>query len=442
MIMTKNNLQNMPPSLPAELPPSLAHILSTSPLKTREAIAMGCFSPLRVLMSRVKFHYCDGTSKEPACCNILVAEQGAGKSSIEPIIDAILQPIEERDRKSRELEAERRDQVNSLGSNKAKPAPPKAVIQRIYPNTTMAALIKRARNAGDLSLYTYAPEAELLFNQLPEASSILRCSYDQSLYGAERASAQGISDEVRIRWSINTSTQPHTARLLLKKELCNGLLTRSSLATIWTSDEDWGDEMPIQLEIGEEYRQGLRPYLDRLMQAKGIITCPEAEKWLQAEKRKQTERLRDMDAKYFLPYLWRSLQQSFWRACILYIMEGYEWNELIEDFASWSCDHDIWCKFHFFGDLIENACNNTVPDNSKQRTNLLSLLPDEFTREQALEMRRQIGRSTTAGALKNMLSTWTYRGLINFDQDRQLYVKTNECSTAKAIPHNTRAPAE
>lgn len=418
--------EDMPPCLPDNLPPSMQHILSATPEKAREAVAMGVFSPLRVLMSEVKFHYVDNTQKEPCLINLCVSEQGSGKSSFEPVMEAVLQPITERDNESRRQEEEWRDKCSTLGANKDKPMAPKAPIQRISPNTTLAALNKRAQLAGNLSLYTYAEEAERFFRQLPECSTILRSAYDSAKTGQERVGAQAVSGEAYIRWSINMSTQPSTARKLLRNEFANGLLTRASVSTIYTPTFDWGEEMPIYGEYGEEYRQGLKPYLERLMQAKGIITCPEAEQWVLAEKRKQTERLRDMDAKYFLPYLWRSLQQSFWRACILYIMEGYQWTQPIEDFASFSCDYDIWCKFHFFGDLIENACNNTVPDNSKRRTNLLSLLPDEFTREQARNMRRDMGKGTSSKEMKNMLAQWVHCKKIRFDKEREIYLKLNK----------------
>ena len=401
----------------------MQHILSATPEKAREAVAMGVFSPLRVLMSGVRFHYVDNTQKEPCFISLCVGEQGSGKTSIEPVLEAVLQPITERDNESRRQEEEWREKCSTLGANKDKPTAPKVAIQRISPNTTLAALNKRVQLAGDLSLYTYAEEAERFFRQLPECSTILRSAYDSAKTGQERVGAQAVSGEAFIRWSINMSTQPSTARYLLRNEFANGLLTRASVSTIYTPAFDWGEEMPIYGDYGEEYQQGLKPYLDRLMQAKGIITCPEAEQWVLAEKRKQTERLRDMDAKYFLPYLWRSLQQSFWRACILYIMEGYQWTQPIEDFASFSCDYDIWCKFHFFGDLIENACNNTVPDNSKRRTNLLSLLPDEFTREQARNMRRDMGKGTSSKEMKNMLAQWVHCKKIRFDKDKEIYVK-------------------
>ena len=415
--------EDVPPAMPSSLPPSMKHILSASPEKAREATAMGAFSPLRVLMSDVRFHYVDNTAKEPCFINMLVAEQGSGKSAIQPVIEAILQPITARDEESRRREAEWRDKCTTLGANKDKPQAPKAPIQRIYANTTLAALNKRAHLAGNLSLYTYAEEAEQIFLRLPECSSILRSAYDSAKDGQERVSAHAVSDEVHMRWSINISTQPPTARRLLKGEYNNGLLTRACISTIYTPSFDWGEEMPIYGEYDEHYHQGLKPYLDRLAQTKGTIQCTEAEKWMQAEKKKQIERLRDMDAKYLLPYLWRSLQQSFWRACMLYIMEDRQWSTEIEQFASWSLEYDLWCKVHFFGDLIENACTSTMPDNSQRRTNLLALLPDQFTRQQASNLRRDMGKGASAKEVKNMIAQWVHCRKIRFDEETKLYIK-------------------
>ena len=415
--------EDTPPTLPDDLPPSMQHILSATPEKAREAAAMGAFSPLRVLMSDVRFRYVDNTAKEPCFINMLVAEQGSGKSAIQPVIEAILQPITARDEESRRREAEWRDKCTTLGANKDKPQAPKAPIQRIYANTTLAALNKRAHLAGNLSLYTYAEEAEQIFLRLPECSSILRSAYDSAKDGQERVSAQAVSDEVHMRWSINISTQPPTARRLLKGEYNNGLLTRACISTIYTPSFDWGEEMPIYGEYDEHYHQGLKPYLERLAQTKGTIQCTEAQEWMLAEKKKQIERLRDMDAKYLLPYLWRSLQQSFWRACMLYIMEDRQWSTEIEQFASWSLEYDLWCKVHFFGDLIENACTSTMPDNSQRRTNLLALLPDEFTRQQASNLRRDMGKGASAKEVKNMIAQWVHCRKIRFDEQTKLYIK-------------------
>ena len=415
--------EDAPPAMPDELPSSMQHILQSSPDKMKEGIAMGVFSPLRVLMSDTKFHYIDNSFKEPCFINFLVAEQGSGKSAIKPVIDAIMERIVERDQEARRQEAEWREKYNTLGANKDKPKAPQLPIQWIYPNTTLAALNKRAQQSNNLSLYTYCDEAEKLIGHLPEYSSILRSCYDSERDGQERVSSQSVCGDAQIRWSLNISTQPSTIRRLMANELSNGLLSRSSISAPFTSDNDWGEEIPVLGDYGEQYRSQLKPYLDRLSQVKGLITCPEAEEWVMAERIKHIEYMREMDAKYLLPYLWRALQSGFWRACILYIMEGNKWSQEIADFCSWSVSFDMYSKIKIFGDLIEKSSNCTVPDNSRRRTNLLVLLPDEFTRDDARNMRRDVGKGTSSKELKNMLAQWVHSGKIKLDEDRNVYVK-------------------
>ena len=111
---------------------------------------------------------------------------------------------------------------------------------------------------------------------------------------------------------------------------------------------------------------------------------------------------------------------------MLYIMHGYRWSQEIELFASWTVDYDLWCKFHFFGDMIENATQSTAPDNARYNTSLLALLPDTFTREQARNMRRDIGKGTSAREVRCMLGQWTHRGFIRLDEKQGIYVKVQK----------------
>lgn len=54
------------------------------------------------------------------------------------------------------------------------------------------------------------------------------------------------------------------------------------------------------------------------------------------------------------------------------------------------------------------------------KNNLLSLLPSEFTRQMAQDMRIAQGRKPSP---RNMLSQWTYRGYIIKDDTRDVYMK-------------------
>ena len=57
----------------------------------------------------------------------------------------------------------------------------------------------------------------------------------------------------------------------------------------------------------------------------------------------------------------------------------------------------------------------------------------EFSREQARNMRRDAGRSTSSKDVRNMLSQWMYRGFIRFDKERNMYVKTSTEKNASQL---------
>ena len=434
-----NNVQQTtPPSLPEHLPQSMECILQSTPDVAKSAVAMAVFSALRIHLSEVQFRYVDHTLQEPSFMNLCIAQQASGKSAIRQPLNEILYEIQQQDIVNRNLYEHWRATVATLGANKQRPAEPSAPVHIVQSNMTSPALVKLSKRAAPKSLYTYGEELEKLY-RLSGASEIIRSAYDTEIYGQERVSVNGVCDVVRLRWSWNFSTTPGTARKYLRSDISTGTLSRLCLSTIVHDQDDWGEEMPIYGEYGEDYRAAVAQYTHQLKDAKGIIDCEEAKQWVMKEKHKQIDRLKMMDCKAMVPFVWRSLNMAFWRACLLYIMHGGEWSEEIAEFASWTVDYDLWCKFHFFGDMIEAQDESNSTATIHRPTMLLPHLPDQFTREEAMEMRRRLGRSITPKALKNMLATWKARNFITFDQEKQVYMKTPECAStvhALAIPHS------
>jgi hypothetical protein len=418
-----NDTQNRPPQMPQNLPAAIAHLISAVPEKARAATAISSFAAWRIHLKEVEFHYIDNLAYEPCFLCVTVAAQTEGKTATRMPSECILESILAEDKKNREAEERWREQCSLISSSKDKPAAPSLPIRDVQANMTLPALTKRAVNSGGYSLYTYAEEAEKL-QKLDGLTEIMRCSYDGARWGQERVSAQAVSAVVeRLRWSINVNTTPSTARYIFKGEMANGTFTRISVATIMSDDNDFGEEMPVYGDFGSEYKQGLAPYINNLRSATGIIRCTEAEEWAESERHRQIDLLRSKDQRYMLPFMKRSLQMAFWRACILYIMNGNQWSQEIADFATWSINYDMWVKLHYFGDLIESGIGVT-PDNTRYTTSLLPLLPKEFSREQARNMRRDAGRTTSSKDVRNMISQWTFRGFIRYDKQRNLYIKT------------------
>ena len=67
------------------------------------------------------------------------------------------------------------------------------------------------------------------------------------------------------------------------------------------------------------------------------------------------------------------------------------WTREIADFVEWSLFYDLWCKRHFFGvEYHEESLKENVKSTA-MKTNLLSMLPDTFTRNDAMNVRRARG---------------------------------------------------
>ena len=419
---TSTTVSATPPKMPDVLPKAMEVLIHPVPEKTRAAAAMSSFAAWRALMSGVSFHYIDNLNYEPAFFSICCAHQTEGKTATRMPSECILADVIEADRVHRDKEDKWREKTAGLGANKDRPVAPQLPIRIVEADMTNPAFVKRAVNAQGFSLYTYAEELEKL-HRLTGLSEIIRTAYDGGRYGQERVSASSVCQQVEhLRWSFNVSTTPQTARKKFKSEMLNGTLTRLSFSTILSDPDDFGDEMPVYGDFGVGYREQLKPFVELLSKASGVIVCKEAEAWIERERHRQIDALRRKDQRYMLPFMKRSLQMGFWRAMMLYIMNGQEWNAEIEDFAAWSIDYDLWCKLFYFGDLIEQSTGET-PDNSRYTTSLVTLLPQEFTREQARNMRRDIGRSTNLKDVRNMLNQWVYRGIVRYDEKRNIYVK-------------------
>lgn len=401
---------NTPPELPQKLPPVMETILSATPENMKPAVAMACFSALRILLEGVKFKYIDNKDSEPCFMSLTIAPQASGKTALREPINAILHEIAEQDRINREEDLKWHEEYCAKGSSQNKPARPNAPILMVQADMTNAALTNLCRRASGKSLFTYAEELEKLL-KLQNLSDICRTAFDTEIYGQERYTGEAVSMQVTMRWSWAGATTPGTAKEILKKETQNGTLTRISLSTIEINDDIWGEEIPVYGDYDDDYKQSIAQYTHFLKEIpSGVYTFTEPQEWARKEFKKQIDAIRSMDAKYLRPYAYRSILIGFWRACMLYIMNNYEWTDEIATFASWSVSYDLWVKNHYFGQIIETKAElDAVKPRPKS---FLHLLPDTFTREDVKQMRQKIGKSIASKAIKDMIATWTYRGEI------------------------------
>ncbi len=417
-----------PPAMPSSLPAPLDMLISRTPQPMRPAVAMAVFPPLGAHLHEAKFHYWDNRDYEPTFMNVLVAELSSGKSAVNTPIEYIISDIEARDDVAREREQEWKNQCATISNAKDKPQRPKGLaVQCLSADMTNAAFVQRLADAEGRFLYTMMDEIELLDSLKTNTrggsvSAVLRLAFDCGKYGQERVASNAVNAKVRVRWNWNASTTVQRVRKYFAHSIADGTLSRLSFSTILKSDEDWGDTYrPVYGDYGQAFADALHPYIDALCSCKGTLRCPEAEQWALSLSDELVDFARQLDDRTYATMSFRAVLMGFFRAMVLYVMNGCRWTTVIADFAAWSVRYDLWCKMRFFRDMLHKDLEGEKTALQRGPVSLLTLLPMEFTRQQAEELRVAQGMKPNP---KAMLSTWKKRGYVTLDEQRGVYVQT------------------
>ena len=416
----------LPPAMPTILPEPIALLTSRTPERMKAAVAMAVFPPLGAHVKDLQFAYIDGRDYEPTFMSVLVAELSSGKSAVNTPIDYIIADIEARDEVAREKERRWRETCEGIANPADKPKRPDGLgTQILASDMTNAAFVLRLSEAENKFLYTQMDEIELLNalktnTQSGSVSAILRLAFDCGKYGQERVAANAVNAKVRVRWNWNASTTVQRVRKYFAKSIADGTLSRLAFSTIIEDEDNWGEEVPHYAQYGEHFAEELKGYIDRLTSCSGTLHCPEAIEWALALNREQVAFARDADDRAYAKMSRRSLLMGFYRAMLLYVMNGMRWSDEIATFAAWSVRYDMWCKMRFFRDMLHRDLDGEKNSLQRGPVGLLSMLPKEFTREQVRDLRIAQGLRPNP---RNQLASWVSRGHIVKDEERDVFIK-------------------
>ena len=423
----RNQKSEMAPAMPSALPEPIDLLTSRVPERTKSAVAMAVFPALGAYVKGLHLVYADGRPYEPTFMNILVAEQSAGKSAVNTPIDYILADIKDKDTAVLARERQWKEECSRIASTQEKPKRPDNLVVQILPSDmTNASFVQRLDDAKGHFLYTRMDEVELL-NALRTngtsnmVSAVLRLAFDCGEYGQVRVASNAINAMVNVRWNWNASSTVQRVRKYFAKNVADGTLSRLSFATIPEDEDDWGEEMPVYEEYGEHFARDLKIFTDRLATATGSVRCPEAVAWAMALNRELVGFARDADDRGYARMSRRGILMGFFRAMLLYVMNGMQWSREIEGFATWSVRYDLWCKMRFFRDMLRNDIEGERTAIQRGPVGLLSMLPNEFTREDVKALRIAQGMKPDP---RSVLGQWVTRGAIVKDESRGVYVKT------------------
>ena len=404
--------------MPQKLPRLIRLLVSKTPAIYQPAVSQAVFPALASHLCDTRFRYIDNVEHEATLMNILCAPTGSGKESITQPINRIMADIRARDAEQRERERAWKDECNRKGSNKDKRERPEGlVIQEVNIDMTNPAFVLRMKEAERHFLYAKVNELNLfdaLKGKTNQHFRIMELAFDLGNYGQDRVGVQSVTETVKVRFNWNACCTPKKCRDYFRRVVTDGPVSRISFATI--ERRPCGSEIPVYGSYDASFDEELKPYIDNLLKARGLVDCPQALKLARKLMEENAEFARLSQNYVFENLSFRANVIAYLKACVLYVANGMKWEKSIEDFVRWSERYDLWCKLKLFGQMIYDAdgeqdkVSRTAPNGPK---NLLSLLPDEFTMDDYVKVRRAQGfDNDNARRIRDAIHQWVHRGYV------------------------------
>ena len=424
---------NHPPQMPKRLPPLIKLLVSRTPKIYQPAVAHAVFPALGAHLWKTYFRYIDNVEHEATLMCCLMAGTGAGKNCISDPINHILKDIRQRDRENLQREKEWKKEMQTKGANKDKRQRPEGlVIQEIDPDTTNAAFVQRLADTEERFLYSRMNEIDQFDALKTSARSkahfqIMCLAFDPgNVYGQTRIGTGSVSERVCIRFNWNASTTIHKGQAYFRSVLTDGPISRINFCTI--PEQPIGADMPIYGTYDASFDEELRPYIERLNKARGLVECRGAHLLAKKLREENADFARLSQSRVYENLSFRANVIAYLKAMVLFVAHGGVWDKTMEEFIRWSLKYDMWCKMKFFGEAIEEVENFGMREKKRGPQNLLDLLPDIFTRDEAGQMRKRYG--IISGSLSSMLSTWKNRNYIEIYGEEK---SKNECGSQQYI---------
>ena len=404
--------------MPQKLPRLIRLLVSKTPAIYQPAVSQAVFPALASHLCDTRFRYVDNVEHEATLMNILCAPTGSGKESITQPINRIMADIRARDAQQRERERAWKDECNRKGSNKDRRERPEGlVIQEVNIDMTNPAFVLRMKEAERHFLYAKVNELNLfdaLKGKTNQHFRIMELAFDLGNYGQDRVGVQSVTETVKVRFNWNACCTPKKCRDYFRRVVTDGPVSRISFATI--ERRPCGSEIPVYGTYDAAFDEELKPFIDNLLKARGLVDCPQALRLARKLMEENAEFARLSQNYVFENLSFRANVIAYLKACVLYVANGMKWEKPIEDFVRWSERYDLWCKLKLFGQMIYDAdgeqdkVSRTAPNGPK---NLLSLLPDEFTIDDYVKVRRAQGfDNDNAKRIRDAIHQWVHRGYV------------------------------
>ena len=391
----------------AELPGILQDLSDHAPEEFREATLVVAMPMLGTLATGIRAKYRDGKLNSPSFIVDIEAPQATGKSFVDAEFELLMDPIIKQD----EVEWQKEIAYSLAKKDGQEVENPCSCIRIIEPNIGVSAFLERALYAKGKHLFTYAPEIETVLKNnkggaWTEKNDLFRLAYDNKPWGQHRISKDSFSGKVTLYYNMVMCGTPNKCRAFFA-DAESGLVSRVTPVVL---PDMVGAKMPEFKAWSQEDEEKVKRQCLCLMDEEGEVNLPlinkAIEEWDEGKRQEYLQTLR-----YSLDVFRRRAALNGFRAGIIaYLLEGRQETERAIKFALWYAERCMHYQLQIYGDKVDGIYNKAIsPQASKGNIRYLDALPNEFTKEDLVNLRLANNESPV---VKTIIYRWVKEGLV------------------------------
>ncbi len=391
------------------LPIGLKESLVGVPVSMHMPVLCGIMPICGAYADGVEVEYCDGNVHRLGLMAIIHGEQASNKSVVKNAIDVWKRQFDEEDALARKREEEWKERKKGRKANEKAPEDPHVLIRQVPVTVSCSTLLKRFKNSGGHTLYSFGEELDTLRKTNGAGSwsskyDIYRLSFDRGEWGQDYNSDAAESGVVKVAYNWTMLGTNGALRKCFKADnIENGLSSRVMLAEM---PDCSFSKMPKFGKRSAEDEARIQEAVTRLRSFTGVIDVPRLRKAIEAwVEAKRVEAAKDIDHVKDT-YRKRAAVIGFRCGVIFHMLSGCaRESKACLDFALMMAEYCLKQQIKAFGEALESQFVDAREECVRYGSNhsIFDQLAPAFTMDDLRALKR--GFCSEAG-LRKIISRW------------------------------------
>ena len=391
------------------LPIGLKESLVGVPVSMHMPTLVGIMPICGAYADGVEVEYCDGNIHHLGLMAIIRGEQASNKSVVKNAIDIWKRQFDEEDALARKREEEWKERKKGRKANEKAPEDPHVLIRQVPVTVSCSTLLKRFKNSGGHTLYSFGEELDTLRKTNGAGSwsskyDIYRLSFDRGEWGQDYNSDAAESGVVKVAYNWTMLGTNGALRKCFKSDnIENGLSSRVMLAEMPDSSFS---KMPKFGKRSAEDEAKIQEAVTRLRSFTGVFDVPRLRKAIEAwVEEKRVEAAKDIDHVKDT-YRKRAAVIGFRCGVIFHLLSGAaRETKACLDFALMMAEYCLKQQIKAFGEALESQFVDARDECIRYGSNhsIFDQLSPAFTMDDLRSLKR--GFCSEAG-LRKIISRW------------------------------------